>query len=87
MLQFIALPKQIDKKTNRIHPTFNQSITATGRLSCQDPNLQNIPVKSDDIRKGFKPEKKGWSFIGADYSQIELRILAHFSGDEELFPD
>jgi DNA polymerase-1 len=80
----IALPKEIDIKTNRIHPTFNQSITATGRLSCQDPNLQNIPVKSSDIRRGFKPKEKGWSYIGADYSQIELRILAHFSEDEEL---
>ncbi len=82
-----ALPKQIDPFTSRIHTTFNQSVTATGRLSCQNPNLQNIPVKTDaglNIRKGFKPQKPSWSYVGADYSQIELRLLAHFSEDEEL---
>ncbi len=82
-----ALPKSVNSETGRIHCTFNQSVTATGRLSCQDPNLQNIPIRSKEgiaIRACFKPQKKGWSFIGADYSQIELRILAHFSEDEEL---
>lgn len=82
-----ALPKEINPKTGRIHPTFNQSITATGRLSCQNPNLQNIPIKSEEgteIRKAFRPEKPGWSYLSADYSQIELRLLAHFSEDPEL---
>jgi DNA polymerase-1 len=82
-----ALPKQINTTTHRIHPTFNQAATATGRLSCQDPNLQNIPIKTTEgkeIRNGFKPQKQGWSFISADYSQIELRLLAHFSEDEDL---
>lgn len=82
-----TLPKQINPFTSRIHPTFNQSVAATGRLSCQDPNLQNIPVKTEagiNIRRGFKPQKKDWSYVGADYSQIELRLLAHFSEDHEL---
>lgn len=82
-----ALPESINPKTGRIHCTFNQSVAATGRLSCQDPNLQNIPVRTKEgnsIRSCFKPEKKGWSFIGGDYSQIELRLLAHFSEDPEL---
>lgn len=82
-----ALPKQIFEKTGRIHPTFNQSVTATGRLSCQDPNLQNIPIKTEvgkKIREGFRPQKEGWVYIDADYSQIELKLLAHFSKDPEL---
>ena len=82
-----SLPLAIDKKTERIHCTFNQSVAATGRLSCQDPNLQNIPIRSKEglaIRSCFKPQKKGWSFVGGDYSQIELRLLAHFSEDPEL---
>jgi len=82
-----ALPTSIHPKTGRIHCTFNQSVAATGRLSCQDPNLQNIPVRAPEgiaIRSCFRPQKKGWSFVGADYSQIELRLLAHFSEDEEL---
>lgn len=82
-----ALPLFINAATGRIHCTFNQSVAATGRLSCQDPNLQNIPVRSEGglkVRACFKPQKRGWSFIGADYSQIELRILAHFSEDPEL---
>ncbi|MDE3045090.1 MAG: DNA polymerase I [Verrucomicrobiota bacterium] len=82
-----ALPQSINPNTGRIHCTFNQSITATGRLSCQDPNLQNIPIRSVEglaIRSCFKPQKEDWSFIGADYSQIELRLLAHFSEDPEL---
>jgi DNA polymerase-1 len=82
-----ALPQQVFSKTGRIHCTFNQSVAATGRLSCQDPNLQNIPVRSSlgkKIRQAFKPQKPGWSFISADYSQIELRLLAHFSEDPIL---
>ena len=82
-----ALPEAIHPKTGRIHCNFNQSVAATGRLSCQDPNLQNIPVRSPEglaIRACFKPERRGWRFVGADYSQIELRLLAHFSKDPEL---
>lgn len=82
-----SLPEDINPKTGRIHCTFNQSVAATGRLSCQDPNLQNIPVRTEmgrKIREAFKPEKAGWSFLSADYSQIELRLLAHLSGDPAL---
>ena len=82
-----TLEDLINKKTHRIHCTFNQSATSTGRLSCQDPNLQNIPVRTEigrKIREAFRPEKAGWSYLSADYSQIELRLLAHFSGDENL---
>jgi DNA polymerase I len=82
-----ALPNEINVKTGRIHCTFNQSVTATGRLSCQTPNLQNIPVRGEHgtrIRACFKPDKQHWSFLAADYSQIELRLLAHFSEDEAL---
>ncbi len=78
-----SLPDAVNPITGRIHCTFNQSVAATGRLSCQDPNLQNIPLHSE-IRSCFMPEKSGWSFLGADYSQIELRLLAHFSEDQEL---
>jgi DNA polymerase-1 len=82
-----ALPKQIHTDSQRIHATFNQSVTATGRLSCQNPNLQNIPVRTEEgreIRKGFKPQKQLWSYLSADYSQIELRLFAHFSEDPEM---
>jgi len=82
-----ALPEYINPSTNRIHCTFNQSVTATGRLSCQDPNLQNIPVRSEEgkkIREAFKPQNQGWIFVASDYSQIELRLLAHLSEDENL---
>lgn len=81
-----ALPKLINKRTGHIHTSFNQALTATGRLSSSDPNLQNIPVRTDDgkeIRKCFVPEP-GCLFFSADYSQIELRIMAHLSGDEHL---
>lgn len=82
-----TLPLEINPKTGRIHPTFNQYIAATGRLACQDPNLQNIPVRTEQgrrIRQAFKPHKKGWSYLSADYSQVELRLLAHMSEDPEL---
>lgn len=81
-----ALPKLINKETGRIHTSFNQAVTATGRLSSSDPNLQNIPVRDDDgkeIRRCFVPEP-GCLFFSADYSQIELRIMAHLSGDEAM---
>jgi DNA polymerase-1 len=81
------LPQDINPRDGRIHPTFNQAVAATGRLSCQDPNLQNIPVRSElgkEIRAAFRPEKKGWSYLAADYSQIELRLLAHLSEDPKL---
>jgi len=81
------LVHDINPATHRIHCTFNQTMAATGRLSCQDPNLQNIPTRTEigsRIRQAFKPEKSGWSFIAADYSQIELRILAHLSEDPQL---
>lgn len=82
-----TLPLEINSRTNRIHCTFNQSVAATGRLSCQDPNLQNIPVRTElgiQIRQAFRPEKSGWSYLAADYSQIELRLLAHLSEDPTL---
>lgn len=82
-----ALPEQINPRTKRIHCTFNQSGTATGRLSCHDPNLQNIPVRSEEgrkIRTAFTPQTSGWLFLSGDYSQIELRLLAHLSDDPTL---
>lgn len=84
-----ALPKLIYPATGRIHTSFNQAVTATGRLSSSNPNLQNIPVRGDDgreIRKAFVPEP-GCIFFSADYSQIELRIMAHLSADEHLVND
>jgi DNA polymerase-1 len=81
-----ALPKLIHPKTGRVHTSYNQTVTATGRLSSSDPNLQNIPVRAEEgsrIRQAFIPEK-GWTIVSADYSQIELRILAHLSKDETL---
>ena len=81
-----ALPKLINPRTGHIHTSFNQALTATGRLSSSDPNLQNIPVRTDDgkeIRKCFIPEES-CLFFSADYSQIELRIMAHLSEDENM---
>jgi DNA polymerase-1 len=82
-----ALPVAINSKTNRIHSTFNQTIASTGRLSSTSPNFQNIPIRTEEgreIRKSFMPQQTGWKIFSADYSQIELRIMAHLSEDEEL---
>ena len=81
-----ALPRLVDKVTGRIHTSFNQAVTATGRLSSSDPNLQNIPIRTElgrKIRSAFIP-RQGNVLLDADYSQIELRIIAHLSGDESL---
>ena len=82
-----SLPQLINSKTGRIHSTFNQTIAATGRLSSTNPNFQNIPIRTEEgkeIRKAFSTQTKGWKILSADYSQIELRIMAHFSNDNEL---
>lgn len=84
-----ALPKLINARTGRVHTSFNQAVTATGRLSSSNPNLQNIPVRGEDgreIRKAFVPDDD-CTFFSADYSQIELRIMAHLSGDEHMIAD
>jgi DNA polymerase-1 len=84
-----ALPLLVDKKTGRIHTSFNQAVASTGRLSSNNPNLQNIPVRDErgrEIRKAFVPEK-GHVFFSADYSQIELRLMAHLSKDKSMIAD
>ncbi|MCJ7773637.1 MAG: DNA polymerase I [Desulfobacterales bacterium] len=81
-----ALIELVNEETGRVHTSFNQTVTATGRLSSSDPNLQNIPIRTEEgreIRKAFVPQK-GWHLVSADYSQIELRIFAHYSEDKNL---
>ncbi|MCE9533453.1 MAG: DNA polymerase I, partial [Planctomycetes bacterium] len=81
-----ALPELVNPKTGRVHTSFNQTVAETGRLSSSDPNLQNIPIKTaqgQQIRRAFLP-REGWKLLSADYSQVELRLLAHFSKDEML---
>lgn len=82
-----ALPKLINSETGRIHTSFNQTLVATGRLSSNNPNLQNIPIREErgrEIRKSFIPAEKKGSLVAADYSQIELRLMAHLSGDKNM---
>src|SRR5206468_426519 len=81
-----ALPALVNPRTGRLHTSFNQTVASTGRLSSSDPNLQNIPARTEQgkqIRQAFIP-REGWRILTADYSQIELRLLAHFSGDAVL---
>lgn len=82
-----GLLKVVQKDTHKVHTRFNQALTQTGRLSSTDPNLQNIPIRLEEgrkIRHAFVPSEKGWMMFASDYSQIELRVLAHISGDEKL---
>lgn len=82
-----ALPKLKNPQTNRIHTSFNQTVAATGRLSSTNPNFQNIPIRTEigrEIRKSFVAQNDGWKILSADYSQVELRIMAHMSKDEKL---
>ncbi|MAG94898.1 MAG: DNA polymerase I [Planctomycetaceae bacterium] len=82
-----ALPELINPETGRIHASFNQVVAATGRLSSSNPNLQNIPIRTEEgrrVRRAFVPGEEGWRLVCADYSQIELRMLAHFSSDPAL---
>ncbi|MDX8342108.1 DNA polymerase I [Rossellomorea sp. YZS02] len=82
-----GLLKVVHKDSSKIHTRFNQALTQTGRLSSTDPNLQNIPIRLEEgrkIRQAFIPSEKGWVMFAADYSQIELRVLAHIAGDEKL---
>lgn len=81
-----ALPELVNPKTGRLHASFNQTVASTGRLSSSDPNLQNIPIRSEQgeqVRQAFLPEE-GWVLLTADYSQVELRLLSHFCGDDAL---
>ena len=82
-----SLPQLVEPSTKRVHTTFNQAVAATGRLSSEDPNLQNIPIRTDEgrkVRAAFVARERSWQLLSADYSQIELRILAHVSGDKAL---
>src|SRR5947209_11579535 len=81
-----ALPALVNPRTGRVHTSFNQTVASTGRLSSSDPNLQNIPARTEQgkqIRQAFLP-RDGWVLLTADYSQVELRLLAHFTGDDNL---
>jgi DNA polymerase I len=82
-----ALPRMVNPRTGNVHASFNQAAAATGRLSSSDPNLQNIPIRTAEgrrIRRAFVPSEPGWKYVALDYSQIELRMLAHFCGDRVL---
>jgi DNA polymerase-1 len=82
-----ALPKLVNPATGCVHTSYNQAVAATGRLSSTDPNLQNIPIRTERgrrIREAFVPREKGWTILAADYSQIELRLMAHFAGEPSL---
>ncbi len=82
-----ALPNLVHPETGRVHTSYNQTVAATGRLSSSDPNLQNIPIRTElgrEIRRAFIAGEPGWELLSADYSQIELRVMAHISGDEAL---
>ncbi|PLR98109.1 DNA polymerase I [Bacillus sp. T33-2] len=82
-----GLQKVVNPRTEKVHTRFNQALTQTGRLSSTDPNLQNIPIRLEEgrkIRQAFVPSEEGWVIFAADYSQIELRVLAHIAGDEKL---
>ncbi len=82
-----SLPRLVNPKTGRVHTSFRQDVAATGRLSSTDPNLQNIPIRTEEgraIRGAFRAGPEGWLLLAADYSQIELRVLAHYSGDAAL---
>jgi DNA polymerase-1 len=82
-----AIPNLVNPKTNAVHTSFNQTIAATGRLSSTDPNFQNIPIRTElgrEIRKAFIPKEKNWKILSADYSQIELRLVAHISEDQNM---
>ncbi|NUO80222.1 DNA polymerase I, partial [candidate division KSB1 bacterium] len=82
-----ALPQMVNPFTGRLHTSFNQTVAATGRLSSSDPNLQNIPIRTElgrQIRRAFIPRKKGWKLLDADYSQIELRLVAHLAQDANM---
>jgi DNA polymerase-1 len=82
-----SLPKYVDERTNKIHPTFSQLISGTGRLSCTEPNLQNLPIRSDagrEVRKAIVPSADGFSILSVDYNQVELRLLAALSEDKVM---
>ncbi len=82
-----SLPKLINPKTSRVHTSYRQDVAATGRLSSSDPNLQNIPIRTEEgrrIRSAFRPGFAGWTLLAADYSQIELRMMAHYCDDPTL---